>query len=161
MSVAQWLGGQRVTAERLQEMLNKFSDFTPTLSSSSGTPPTYGNATVLCRWSQSGDLVTAHYNVVFGSTSTFGSAGANWRIGLPVPAATTTQANGVIFVELSTAKRHPCRARFTTTSFMELELAGGAPDSVAAAATGIVDNATPFTWVSGATFKGVIRYEAA
>lgn len=162
MSVAQWLGGQRVTAERLQEMLNKFSDFTPTLAlSAAGTPPSYGNATVLCRWSQSGDLVTAHYNIVWGSTSTFGSTGVNWRIGLPVPAAATTQATGVIFVEKSTAKRYPCRARFTTTTAMELELAGGAPDSVAAAATGIVDSETPFTWASGDTFKGVIRYEAA
>lgn len=161
MSSSQWLGGQRVTAERLQNMLNKFSDFTPTLSSSSGTAPTLGNATVDCKYSQSGDLVTAHYNVVFGSTSTFGSAGANWRIGLPVTAAATTQAIGVIFVELSASKRYPCRARLTTTSFMELELAGGAPDAVAAAATGIVDDGTPFTWVSGATFKGTVRYEAA
>lgn len=164
MSSAQWLGGQRVTAERLQNMLNKFSDFTPTLSSSSGTPPTLGNATVDCKYSQSGDLVTAHYNVVFGSTSTFGSAGANWRIGLPVTAAATTQAVGVIFVEdasSSSQKRYPCRARLTTTSFMELELAGGAPDAVAAAAFGIVDDGTPFTWASSDTFKGVIRYEAA
>lgn len=161
MSSAPWLGGQRVTAERLSGMLNKFSDFTPVLSSSSGTAPTLGNATVDCRYSQSGDLVTVHYNVVFGSTSTYGSASANWRIGLPVTAAATTQATGVIFVELNTSKRYPCRARFTTTSFMELELGGGAPDAVAATNTGIVDNLTPFTWASGATFKGVIRYEAA
>jgi hypothetical protein len=163
MSVAQWLGGQRVTAERLQEMLNKFSDFTPTLAlSGAGTPPAYGNATVLCRWSQSGDLVTAHYNIVWGSTSTFGTPNTtNWRIGLPVTAAATTQAAGVIFVEASTSKRYPCRARFTTTTAMELELAGGAPDSVAAAATGIVDGTTPFNWASTNTLKGVIRYEAA
>lgn len=162
MSVAQWLGGQRVTAERLQEMLNKFSDFTPTLAlSGAGTPPAYGNATVLCRWSQSGDLVTAHYNIVWGTTSTYGTASVNWRIGLPVPAAATTQATGVIFVEKGTAKRYPCRARFTTTTALELELAGGAPDSVAAAATGIVDSATPFAWASTDTLKGVIRYEAA
>lgn len=163
MSVAQWLGGQRVTAERLQGMLNKFSDFTPTLGVSSGTAPTYGNATVLCRWSQSGDLVTAHYNIVWGSTSTFGTASgsSNWRFGLPVTAAATTQATGVIFVEKGTAKRYPCRARFTSTTFMELELAGGAPDSVAAANTGICDAITPFTWASTDTLKGVIRYEAA
>jgi hypothetical protein len=109
----------------------------------------------------SGDLVTAHYNITWGSTSTYGTASANWRIGIPLPAAATTQATGVIFAELSNAKRHPCRARFTTTGAMELELAGGAPDAVAAANTGIVDNITPFTWVSGSALKGVIRYEAA
>jgi len=163
MSSSPWLGGQRVTAERLANMLNKFSDFTPTLGVSSGTAPTYGNATVLCRYSQSGDLVTAHYNIVWGSTSTFGTAstGSNWRIGLPVTAASTTQATGVIFVEQSTAKRHPCRARFTGTTFFEMELGGGAPDGVAAANTGLVDALTPWTWASGHTLKGVIRYEAA
>lgn len=162
MSSAPWLGGQRVTAERLSSMLNKFSDFTPTLAlAAAGTPPSFGNATVDCRYSVSGDLVTAHYNVVWGSTSTYGSAGVNWRIGLPLTAAATTQATGVIFCELSNAKRYPCRVRFTTTGAFELELAGGAPDAVAAAATGIVDSATPFAWANGSTFKGVIRYEAA
>lgn len=163
MSSAPWLGGQRVTAERLSNMLNKFSDFTPSLAvAAAGTAPSYGNATVDCRYSVSGDLVTAHYNIVWGSTSTYGlSTTNNWRIGLPVLAAATTQAIGVIFVEKGTAKRYPCRARLTTTGAMELELAGGAPDSVAAALTGIVDATTPFTWASTDTLKGVIRYEAA
>lgn len=162
MSSAPWLGGQRVTAERLSNMLNKFSDFTPTLAlSSAGTPPSYGNATVDCRYSVSGDLVTVHYNIVWGSTSTFGSAGVNWRIGIPITAAATTQATGIIFAEASNAKRYPCRARFTTTTAMELELAGGAPDAVAAASTGIADSATPFAWANGNALRGLIRYEAA
>lgn len=162
MSSAPWLGGQRVTAERLSNMLNKFSDFTPTLAlSAAGTPPAYGNATVDCRYSVSGDLVTAHYNITWGSTSTYGTANVNWRIGLPLPAAATTQAVGVIFCELNNAKRYPHRARLTTTTAMELELSGGAPDAVAAAATGIADSGTPFTWVNGSAIKGMIRYEAA
>lgn len=162
MSSAPWLGGQRVTAERLSNMLNKFSDFTPSLAlATAGTPPAYGNATVDCRYSVSGDLVTAHYNITWGSTSTYGTAGQNWRIGLPLTAAATTQAIGVIFCELNNSKRYPNRARLTTTGAMELELAGGAPDAVAAASTGIADSATPFAWVSGSAIKGTIRYEAA
>ena len=170
MSVAQWLGGQRVTAERLQEMLNKFSDFTPTLAlSGAGTPPAYGNATVLCRWSQSGDLVIAHYDITFGSTTNFGAGATfndDWIFSLPVDAldgAVIVQAVGELVLGTTAAgARITGRARLHDKSNVKIDISNGRLDAGAIGVNNrsVADSVSPFTFGSGSSVKGVIEYEA-
>ncbi|MFD8340488.1 hypothetical protein ACFV42_49125, partial [Streptomyces solisilvae] len=75
-----------------------WTDWTPTWTTSGTTVPSYGNATIKCRYTQIGKTVFANVSIIFGSTTNFGTAGNvdNWRFSLPVPAAAITDAAGVI-----------------------------------------------------------------
>jgi len=167
MSATQWAAGDRVSSERLANMLPKMYDWTPDWSTTSGANiPTYGNAVIDCRYSQSGDLVVAHFDITFGSTTNFnaGTTADNFTFSLPVPATssgTLVQAVGDFFISTSAVgARCICRARLFSTTTVEIELANNRVDAGAIANTGLVDRVTPFTFGSGSTVKGVIEYEA-
>lgn len=164
MSAAPWLGGQRVTAERLAEMLPKYSNWTPTWSTTTGAHiPSYGNAIVDCRYAINGDFVTANYNIQFGSTTNFngGTAADNWLFSLPVPAAAATFIGGSGWGQQDTFLRLPITPRFFDTTYFELEVTGGRVDGAAAATTGLVDAVTPWTWANGNGIFGILSYEKA
>lgn len=80
--------------ERVENVLHELADFgvwrpfTPTWTATAGSP-TFGNATLTCRYAQFGKTVHASYYIVFGTTTTF--AGTEWRLSLPV----TAHANAV------------------------------------------------------------------
>lgn len=165
MSASQWVGGQRASADRLSNMLHKFNDFSPDWNTTSGAAfPSYGNAVIDCRYTQSGDLVIAHYDITFGSTTNFGGgAGAdNFMFSLPVVSRTTTQDVGELIIGTTAAgARVVGRARLVDTSNVEIEISNNRLDSGAIANTGLVDAISPFVWTSGSSVKGVIEYEAA
>jgi hypothetical protein len=164
MSASNWSGGDLASSERLSNMLSKFEDFTPTWGTTSGAAsPDYGNAVIDCRYSQSGDLIVAHYDITFGSTTNFGGGGGsdNYKFSLPVTALAATVAVGDLNIYTTAAgAKMTCRARLFDTSTMIIEITNNRADS-GAVNTGLADAISPFTWASGSSVKGVIEYEAA
>jgi hypothetical protein len=171
MSAQQWVGGQRASADRLSNMLHKMHDFTPDWNTTSGANfPDYGNAVIDCRYSQSGDLVVAHYDITFGSTTNFGGgAGSdNYQFSLPVQAR-SAPVGGVVMQSVgdfhiytvAAGAKLTCRARLFDTGNVIIEITNNRADSGAIANTGLVDAISPFVWASGSSVKGVIEYEAS
>lgn len=171
MSAQQWAGGQRASADRLSNMLHKMVDFTPNWNTTSGTAfPSYGNAVIDCRYGQSGDLIIAHYDITFGSTTNFGGGtGAdNYMLSVPVRARAApvggilAQAIGDMFIYTTAAgAKLTCRSRLIDTQNLLIEITNNRADSGAIANQGTVDAISPFVWASGSSMKGVIEYEAA
>jgi hypothetical protein len=165
MSATNWTGGNLASAEHLAQMLPKMYDWTPDWSTTSGAnTPSYGNAVIDCRYSKSGDLVVAHFDITFGSTTNFnsGTASDNFIFSLPVAAKEVTQAVGDLIVGTSAGgARVVCRARLFDENNVELEIANNRLDSGAIANTGLVDRVSPFTFGTNSSVKGVVEYEAA
>lgn len=170
MGAQLWVGGQRASADRLANMLHKSIDFTPDWNTTSGANfPDYGNAVIDCRYSQSGDLVVAHYDISFGSTTNFGGGGTadNWMFSLPVVARNATIISQNIgdmnFGTTASGARVVARSRLIDTSNVQFEISNGRLDAgaIAVANRGLVDLVSPFTFNSGSFMKGVLEYEAA
>ncbi len=141
-----------------------WTSFTPSWTTSTGANlPDFGDATLSCEWTRHGLTITARYEIVFGAGTNFGGGGAgdNWRFGLPVEASATHQVGGFFELNQSTAARCIARARFTTTTALELEISSGRPDAAAIANRGLVDAVSPWAWVSGNALRGIVTYEAA
>lgn len=165
MAFAPWAAGQRITASRLASMTLTWSAWTPTWSTSTGaSTPSFGNATIDCKYAQSADAVLFELEITFGSTTNFGGGGTsdNWRFSLPVTAAESVLIAGMGEVQDGAATtRWPVRARLTTTTTIEVELCGRAYDDTAGVSSGLVDAATPMTWASGDRILLHGHYQAA
>lgn len=164
MAAEQWAGGQLLAAERMANMLPKMQDWTPIWNVDSGVNfPSYGNATINCRYSRSGDLVIAHVEIFFGSTTNFGGGGVgdNWVFSLPIRGRAETQAIGELHM-MTTAggARVLGRARMEGETNFRIEIANNRLDSGAISPNlGLVDAVSPFTWTSGSSIRGEIEYE--
>jgi len=171
MAASSWVGGELLAADRLANMLHKSFDFTPTWNTiTSDNDPSYGNAVIDCRYTQSGDLVIVHYGITFGSTTNFGTAPVvadDWIFSLPVNAldgAVIVQAVGELTIGTTAGgARVTTRARLHDESNVKMDISNGRLDSgaIAAANRSLVDSISPFTFNSGSFVKGVIEYEAA
>ncbi|MFG2307674.1 hypothetical protein ACGFS9_03125 [Streptomyces sp. NPDC048566] len=159
-----WQPGMRITDDRLNAITPAFVDWTPTWTTSTGAhTPSLGDATVNCRYARCGDLVVANFEILFGAGTNFnsGTTSDNWRFGLPVVAAATTQAIGFMELNFSTSVRGVARCRLTSTAAFELELSSGRPDGTAVTNNGLADAQSPETWASGDAIRGILQYEAA
>lgn len=164
MAYTQWAAGMRITAARLAAMTPKFGDWVPTWTTSTGlNTPSYGNATIECRYAQTGDLVVAEFRMTFGSTTNFGGGGTgdNWRWTLPVTAASVQNAIG--FAELNQSANQAWVGKITmaSTTTFGINQTSGSPDGAASAGTGSIDAVSPGTWANGDTIAGIMLYEAA
>src|SRR5688572_28327966 len=87
-----WLAGEDPTAAllnlQLRDNLKAIGDpwtaYTPTWTGT-GTNPAIVNGTIGGRYLQAGKLVIGNFQIVMGSSTTFGTG--SWLVGLPVPAA--------------------------------------------------------------------------
>ena len=143
-----------------------------TTSSGSNTP-SFGNATIDCKYSQSGDVVFFEMEITFGGTTNFGGGGTsdNWRFSLPVTAAESQLIAGMGEIQgASSNERWPVRARIDTTTTLQLELSGGEYSNDTGNSSGLVDTATPFgalnsggstAWASGFAIRLHGHYQAA
>ncbi|MFF5984431.1 hypothetical protein ACFY78_36870 [Streptomyces olindensis] len=173
-----WQPGMRVTANRLLSISPSWTEWVPTWTTSTGANvPSFGNATLACRYAVSATTCWGVFDVLFGGTTNFGGGGSgdNWRFGLPLPAASAIGAIGWCELNKSTTKRHVARMRLTTTTAFELELSTGAPDGLDTTADGatgggkgLIDAVTPWssgaagtTWASGYAIRGEFQYELA
>lgn len=165
MSASPWLGGQRVTAERLSEMLNKWSNWTPTWSTTTGAAlPAFGNATIDCRYTVSGDLVTARYDFLFGNTTTFGGGGTadDYTFTLPVTALGTPFIAGSGWGHNnSVAVRAQITPRLFSTSRFVVESTSGNADGTSVVNGNPIDATTPWTWANASRLVGILQYEKA
>ena len=173
MGVTPWQAGQRITADRLNQITPRWSAWTPTWTTSTGAnSPSLGNATVTGSYCQTGDVVFFRLEVTFGTTTSFGGGGSadNWRFSLPVTAATTAGMVGTGEAHDSSTGgtpsscRYPLRCRLTSTAAVEFETTGGstgAAGGYAAVSVGLVDAVTPFTWASSDAIRAYGYYQAA
>lgn len=80
--MADWLAGQRITAERLRAGQGVWQPYTPTWTAST-INPTIGNGQLVGRYVQVGNTVDFTIRIVWGSTT---NAGAGpYDFGLPTP----------------------------------------------------------------------------
>lgn len=144
--------GQRITAARLAAMTPLWSAWTPTWSTSTGSnTPSFGNASVDCKYAQAGDIVYFEMEITMGSTTNFnsGTTSDNWRFSLPVTAAETQLVAGSGEIQDGTAaERWPVRARVDTTTTFAVELVGRNYNDTVNNSSGLVDAVTPFTWAN-------------
>ena len=141
-----------------------FQSWTPTWSTTTAANiPSFGNATVECEYCQTGDLVMARFQVVFGSTTSFGggTAADNWTFSLPVTGASVQNAIGHFELDYSGSIRTYARARMNSTTVFMLETSTGRVDGTATTNTGLVDLVTPETWANGDGIRGTLQYRAA
>lgn len=164
MAITPWTAGQRVTAARLAAITPTWSSWTPTWSTTTGAgTPSYGNASLECEYCQTGDLVICRVQIVFGTTTSFGSGTAadNWQFSLPVTAASTSNAAGHFELSIATNDRRYGRARLLTTTTFGMETSSGAVDGDPPTQSGLIDRLTPETWASTYGLYGSLQYKAA
>lgn len=146
-------------------VLPAWQSWTPAWTTNSGNAtPSYGNATVNCRYVKSGRTVHCNFTIVFGSTTNFGAGPAtsdNWRFSLPVPAAAVQSVVGFAELGVDNTTRVVARVHIPTTTTFELMISSGRSSGAALANTGPVDSLSPWTWASGNTVLGTATYEAA
>ncbi|WP_435107785.1 hypothetical protein [Nocardiopsis synnemataformans] len=80
--MADWLAGQRITAERLRAGQGVWQPYTPSWTAAT-TNPSIGNGQIIGRWMQVGTTVDFMLRIVAGSTTSFGNG--PYDFGLPVP----------------------------------------------------------------------------
>jgi hypothetical protein len=143
------------------------TSWTPTWTTSSGLrTPSLGNATVDCRYFKDGRKVDCKFEIVFGSTTNFGTSPLttdNWLFGLPVPAARVGDSMGFIHMQNGSTGTSMMMARAktnSTTSQFILSMASGM-FSGTPVNQGDVDSISPWTWASGDYLRGNFTYESA
>ncbi len=166
MAVSQWLAGMRITADRMNAITAIYASWTPTWTTLTGLhSPSFGNAVLDCNYAQTGNLVTASFNITFGSTTDFGASagtGDNWLFSLPVTsAAASSTPIGFMKLHQSNVAVIVGMARTSGTGNLIMSIDSGRPDGTAITNTGDVDSLSPWTWASGNTVQGIINYQAA
>jgi len=169
-----WRPGMGVTANRLLSISPTWQSWTPVWSTSTGNAvPAFGDADVACRYAVAGTTCWGHFNVSFGSTTSFGASPTtadNWLFSLPLTGASLQEAIGWVEINQSTTHRVMCRMRMLTTGAFGLETSSGSPDGAALSAAGLVDAVTPWNngagtpvgdWASGDMIRGTFCYELA
>ena len=152
------------TSGELQKAPGSATSWTPTWTTSTGLhSPSYGNATVDCRYWKLGKLVLFNMNVVFGSTTNFGASAAtsdNWQFSLPFQSAMLTFPVGTVMLEPGTS-RGVAGDAITTADGQNITFnIGSGGVTTAVTNSGVVDSLSPWTWASGNKFHCVGQYEA-
>jgi hypothetical protein len=120
-----------------------------TVWASSGTQPALGNGTLDCRWVRMGRCVVAHFGLVTGSTTTYGTG--TYSLSLPVARNTTTrQGGGGHLFDTSGAAYNAAAPRCTAQTF-----------NIVSATAGLVTPSVPWTWATGDEMHFVVIYEAS
>lgn len=117
--------------------------FTPTWTST-GTAPSFGDATVTCSYTRRANYVRAEYYIFFGSTSTFGSG--VYKFSLPV----ATQVGSADFVGACYAEGYVGVARTI--------ISNGEDAVYVYFENSAMSNSTPVTWASGDRLIMQIEY---
>ena len=141
--------------------------WTPAWSTATGSAvPRYGNATVSAFYFQLGKMVLYGIDILFGSTTNFGSSPTtadNWTFSLPVTCAFSGSGRTVgtaVFTRSNTEMMMGYAYPGTTTA-LQVNIATGRVDAVAPSTNGAVDSLTPFTWANGDRLRISGFYPAA
>jgi hypothetical protein len=153
-----WTAWQKVITDP-----GAWTAYTPTWTTQTGAAlPSYGNATIDCRYIKIGRMVTVRFNIAFGTTTNFGSGATgndNWRFSLPFTAARASDDGlGIMDMYQSAGMTGLARVKISSsTSYMQLNILQGSASGIGADA----DSITPFNWASGNTLRGTFTYESA
>ncbi|MFJ6566215.1 hypothetical protein ACIQNU_02255 [Streptomyces sp. NPDC091292] len=165
MAYEPWQPGMIMTQGRLAQLSPTWADWTPVWTTNTGANmPSFGNATITARWAQSALTCFFRLEITFGSTTNFGGGGTsdNWRVSLPVPAATLMLTVGMGEIQGSAAaERMPVRGRITTVTTMEIETSGRNYNNTANNSSGLIDAVTPWTWANAHAIRLNGQYETA
>ncbi|WP_051951296.1 hypothetical protein [Actinacidiphila yeochonensis] len=145
-----------------------WKSWTPTWSTTTGKAlPSWGDATISCRYVQLGPVVHFSFDVSFGAGTKFGTSPAvedNWSFSLPVPSAGSNQTIGTAALwgsGQSAGYRVMAHIRCLNSKLMGMEVATGMPNYTALNGTGLADATTPFAWAAEDAIHGFGTYEAA
>jgi hypothetical protein len=135
-----------------------FTTYTPTWTTSAGSPA-IGNGTLTGKYARVGKLVDFRIELVVGTTTTFGTAGATWRFALPVtPVSTQRHRFSDATAYNNGVADYPVAFRWITGGpYLEVvchATTAGNPDR-------IVTDTVPFTWGSTDVLMVQGRYEGA
>lgn len=151
----------------LQKTPGAWTAWTPTWSTSTGSHlPSWGDATINCRYTRLGRTVLFNMAITFGSATNFGSGATgsdNWTFTLPV----TSAQSGV---PIGKASLEPGQTSRGTSGMAQVN--NNSPDQLmiyidsmrvdgTTTAGGIADSVTPWAWGSGYKLYVVGQYEAS
>ncbi|MFD3741575.1 hypothetical protein [Streptomyces sp. NPDC058629] len=156
-----WTVGEVVSAtmlnteirDQFNSMLAAWTAFTPTWTGTT-TNPSFGNAVVTARYMKIGRSCRVRWDIVMGSTTTYGSGG--WSFGLPFAAAGAGvqiggahafQSQRVAGQVIVAAGASVCTPFFPTS---------GSPANLS-----WVGPTVPLTWAAGGRFVAELEYETA
>ena len=113
-----FVAGSVLTAAELNGIGEAWTSYTPVWTGST-TNPAIGNGTISGKYCQVNKLVVARINVVFGSTTTYGSG--NYSFSYPVTAAAPILANERLlssgqYADANTGNSYPLQARYNSSS---------------------------------------------
>lgn len=95
MAYGAWTAGQRITAQRLNDISGLWTPYVPVWSAAT-TPPNVNNGTLVGRYGRDGDSIEFIIKLTMGSTTTYGAGTYSWT--LPVPASAAGDYLGDVFV---------------------------------------------------------------
>lgn len=135
-------------------VVGEWVSYTPTLGTISGTAPTVGNGTLTGYYTRVGKTVIASVRLQFGTTSTFGEAGAAWTVSLPVATATGMTfygvGNAVCYDQSTVAGRTTAAVWHASTTTVRFNPPGGD-----------ITSTFPFTWTNQDQFRFTFVYIGA
>ncbi|QPX71459.1 hypothetical protein SscP1EGY_64 [Streptomyces phage SscP1EGY] len=136
-------------------------NYTPTWTSQTSSPPSFGNASIKCKYQKIGRTVNVKFWINFGSTTNFGSAPTtsdNWQFSLPVPAADASDDSlGLLEMYQNASNCGWARVKLYSTTGFRLGIGPGSTAGIG----GDVDSISPFVWASGNYLRGTFTYESA
>lgn len=95
--MATFVTGQPLDAADLEALVDAWTTYTPTWTASAGTP-SIGNGTLGGRYQKMGRTVHLQITLLGGTTTTIGTAGAYWNLGLPPGHTTTARFVGAAYI---------------------------------------------------------------
>ncbi|MEU3252872.1 hypothetical protein [Streptomyces sp. NPDC006997] len=141
-----------------------FTSWTPVWSTTTGVHlPSYGNATVNCRYVKLGRLVTYTMLIVFGSTTNFGSGATtadNWQLSLPVAAAQASYPIGTATLDAGASRGLIALAQSSSDGTTLVLYPASGTVNASAVSSAVVDSVSPWTWASGSQLTVIGQYEA-
>jgi hypothetical protein len=140
-----------------------WQSWTPAWTTNTGPgTPAYGNATIIGRYIQDGQIVQLSLDITFGTTTNFGTGNTsdNWRFSLPVPAAQTGVTVGFAELAASNPNHAISLLRAEPGNTLSLTISSGTPGGDAIANQGQVDSTSPWTWAAGNTVHATATYAA-
>lgn len=172
MTYVPHLAGERITADKLTEMVGVWQAYTPTWTASTGTT-TVGDGTLDGRYTRIGNTIMFTIRLEWGSTTTTSDSSAYWEFALP-EAPTDVQGNtwqpiNAWIYDSSVSARWAAHAYINGTNDVVTAIIvhadGGfvdrseMPDQTAGSTTSIQPGST--TWASGDRLNLWGWYEAS
>lgn len=142
-----------------------WTSWTPSWATTSGSAtPSFGNATLDCKYTRIGRTIIYRMNIVFGSTTNFGSSPSgsdNWLFSMPVAAPASGVPVGYVSYWVGNlTKALAGLAHLNSTTQIIMYTGSGNVDN-SSLAGGIVDSVSPLTWANGDRLSIIGQYEAA